>query len=121
MQTGFGVALEQCFDFIEQFDESSSVEIQSERAMHLLSSYIDSWENYQAQDDEESELVDLFDATLSPDTGSSVSSYFPNATDSMTAFIGKCYFIVHRSIRYMFLISQFFRNIVIRKKSDKRN
>lgn len=95
MRTGFGVALEQCFDFIEQFDESSSIEMQSKRAIHLLSNYIDSWESYQAQDDEESELVDLFDATISPDTGSSVSSYFPDSTDSLTAFIGKSYFIVH--------------------------
>lgn len=95
MYTGFGVALERCFEFIEQFDQSISVEVQSEKAMRLLSNYIDSWESYQAQDNEESELVDLFDATISPDTGSSASVYFPNATESMTAFIGKCYLIIH--------------------------
>lgn len=84
---GFGVALEHCFNFIEQKHENSVIELQSEKAISILAKYIDSWESYQALDDEESELVDLFDAAISMDAFSSLSACFPNATDSMTAFI----------------------------------
>lgn len=86
---GFGKSLEKCCQ-----DEDGIVDVKdiSERAFHLLSRYLDAWDENQLLDEEESELVELFD------TKSSLDRYFDtnrgnlvqsgDAADSMTSYIG---------------------------------
>ena len=71
------------------------VEDKSTIAMNMLSQYLDAWDEKQLIDDEESELVELFDTKttlgnrLSGIFHSDVASYAHDAADSMTSFIGE--------------------------------
>jgi hypothetical protein len=66
----------------------------SDAAFQLLSKYLDAWDERQLIDDEESELVELFDTKSSLDNryGETVQTNvvsYASAADSMTSFIGE--------------------------------
>lgn len=73
---GFGSALEKCEQSDGRQDDNS------EAAISILSPYLDTWDEKQLMEDEESELVELFD-TASVGLHEGVAT----AADSMTSFI----------------------------------
>jgi len=85
---GFGQALEKCYN---QGKGSDNIKDTSDAAFLVLSKYLEAWNARQLIEDEESELVDLFDVNTSPETRYSNSwksnLKFVNAADSMTFFI----------------------------------
>jgi len=98
---GFGQALEEaCTIDTAKNHDNTTVEATSQIAMNDLAQYLDAWDERQVMDDEESELVELFDTqqnlgnrfdiTASP-VGLSqqrvTSLSYANAADSMTAYI----------------------------------
>ena len=101
MFAGFGQALEEaCTIDTAKNHDNTTVEATSQIAMNDLAQYLDAWDERQVMDDEESELVELFDTqqnlgnrfdiTASP-VGLSqqrvTSLSYANAADSMTAYI----------------------------------
>ena len=103
LTTGFGRSLEEC---CKEHGESLDVKDVSDSAFQLLSKYLDAWDERQLIDDEESELVELFDTKSSLDNrydGTlqiNVVSH-ASAADSMTSFIGELN-ISHRRYRFIF-------------------
>lgn len=76
---GFGSALEKCAQLNDVKDDNS------ERAITILSSYLDTWDEKQLLEDEESELVELFDTASVGVEQEGMTT----AADSMTSFIGE--------------------------------
>jgi len=74
---GFGLALEKCL----KADEA----IRAQSALEILSSYLDTWDEKQVMDEEESEMVELFDTNTS--IGGPTTLGFATAADSMTSYI----------------------------------
>jgi hypothetical protein len=83
---GFGIAIDKCMQ-----PSNVSHDDKAKLALSILSSYLDTWDEKQIMDDEESELVELFDTNASTASAqdSFPSSGFATAADSMTSYIGK--------------------------------
>jgi hypothetical protein len=91
LTAGFGRSLEEC---CTEHGGSLDVKDVSDAAFQLLSKYLDAWDERQLIDDEESELVELFDTKSSLDNryGETVQTNvvsYASAADSMTSFIGE--------------------------------
>lgn len=74
--------------------ESTEVQHHADVVLEILSSYLDTWDAKQTQDDVESELVELFGENTSLNEVpfqqmSSIVSGSETAADSMTSYIGK--------------------------------
>ena len=76
---GFGSALEKCAELNDGKDDNS------QKAITILSSYLDTWDEKQLLEDEESELVELFDTASVGVEQEGMTT----AADSMTSFIGE--------------------------------
>jgi len=88
---GFGQALEKCNDVEEVHQDIQAI---SNVAFTVLSKYLNAWDERQLMDDEESELVELFDTKTSLENRYGLSirtniSKYATAADSMTSFIGE--------------------------------
>ena len=110
---GFGVALEKCIQL------SSVDEDESNAIILILTPYLDTWDEKQLIENEESELVELFDTNASISNQNSGNADLEKmgaatAADSMTSFIGKWHtlfgvilFIRYSSPDLIFLLNYF--------------
>ena len=85
---GFGSALEKCAKSL------SEKPFESNDTMSILSPYLDTWDEKQLMEEEESELVELFDTNTSTQgqvshSDVSLSTGIATAADIMTSYIGK--------------------------------
>ncbi len=91
---GFGKALEECCKNDTDDNVDSSVQEKSDAAFSLLSTYLRAWDERQLIDDEDTELLELFDTKTSLENryggnqGRLLNGY-NTAADSMSSFIGK--------------------------------
>lgn len=89
MPLGFGQSLEKCHS---ESEGDKSVQEKSTAAHSILLNYLNAWDERQLIDDEESELVELFDTKISLENkyGAGQRSNIDSdnsAADSMTSFI----------------------------------